>query len=48
LQAVNETETRLTARVMHADSATCEDHARMGFPKGWQVALDQMVALLAR
>lgn len=47
LQAVGATETRLTARVMHADSATCEDHAKMGFPQGWHVALDQMLARIA-
>lgn len=46
LQAVSPTETRLTARVMHADSASCEEHAKMGFPQGWHVALDQMLALL--
>jgi uncharacterized protein YndB with AHSA1/START domain len=46
LQALSETETRLTARVMHADSATCEEHAKMGFPHGWHVALDQMLEML--
>ena len=46
LQATNDTETRLTARVMHADSATCEDHAKMGFPQGWHVALDQLMVML--
>jgi uncharacterized protein YndB with AHSA1/START domain len=46
LHAVNETETRFTARVMHADSATCEDHAKMGFPHGWHVAIDQLLAML--
>lgn len=48
LCAVGENATRLTARVMHADSPTCEEHAKMGFPQGWHVALDQMVALLSR
>jgi hypothetical protein len=43
LQAVSENETRLTARVMHADSATCEDHAKMGFPHGWHVALAYVI-----
>jgi hypothetical protein len=33
---------------MHADSATCEDHAKMGFPQGWHVALDQMLEMLAQ
>jgi len=46
MQAVSETQTRLTARVMHADSATCEEHAQMGFPLGWHVALDQMMGML--
>jgi uncharacterized protein YndB with AHSA1/START domain len=48
LPAVSETETRLTACVLHANSATCEEHAKMGFPHGWHVALDQMVVLLAQ
>ena len=48
LQALDAGQTRLTARVLHADSATCEEHARMGFPHGWHVALDQMLAMLAQ
>jgi hypothetical protein len=31
---------------MHADSATCEEHAKMGFPHGWHVALDQMLEMV--
>jgi len=31
---------------MHADSATCEDHAKMGFPHGWHMAIDQLLAML--
>lgn len=45
LFALSGNETRLTARAMHADSATCEEHAAMGFPQGWHVALDQMMAI---
>lgn len=45
MQPVDGGQTRLTARVMHADSLTCEEHAAMGFPQGWHVALDQMLAL---
>ena len=48
LQVVDASHTRVTARVMHADSATCEDHARMGFPMGWHVAMDQMLAMLGQ
>jgi hypothetical protein len=33
---------------MHADSATCEDHAKMGFPQGWHIALDQLLSMLAQ
>ncbi len=46
MQAIGPAQTQLTARVLHADSATCEEHARMGFPQGWHVALDQMMAML--
>jgi len=48
LQAISPTQTRLTARVLHADSAACENHAKMGFPHGWHVALDQMLAMLSQ
>lgn len=48
LHPVSATQTRLTARVQHADSATCEDHARMGFPEGWHIALDQMLEQLGQ
>jgi len=48
LQATGARQTRVTARVMHADSANCERHAQMGFPHGWHVALDQMLEMLAR
>lgn len=38
--------TRYTATVIHADEASCKQHAAMGFREGWGKALDQMVALI--
>ena len=40
--------TRYTATVRHADEAACQQHAAMGFEKGWGVALDQMLAMIQR
>lgn len=37
--------TKYTATVIHADEASCEKHAEMGFHEGWGKALDQLVAL---
>lgn len=37
--------TRYTATVIHADEASCQRHAAMGFTDGWGKALDQLVAL---
>lgn len=38
--------TRYHARVMHADAAGRDAHAAMGFEQGWNIALDQLVALM--
>ena len=38
------TGTRYTATVIHADEASCQKHAAMGFHEGWGKALDQLVA----
>jgi uncharacterized protein YndB with AHSA1/START domain len=38
--------TRYHARVMHATEAGREAHAAMGFEQGWNIALDQLVALM--
>ena len=38
--------TRYTALVQHADAATREKHAAMGFEEGWGKALDQLVELM--
>ena len=40
--------TRYTATVRHADEAASQQHAAMGFEKGWGVALDQMLAMIQR
>jgi len=37
--------TRYVARAMHADAATQQAHAAMGFHEGWNAALDQLVEL---
>ena len=36
---------KFTARVLHADAATRQKHADMGFEQGWGAALDQLVAI---
>lgn len=46
LAALPEGGTRYHARVMHADSAGRDAHAAMGFEQGWNIALDQLVALM--
>jgi uncharacterized protein YndB with AHSA1/START domain len=40
--------TRYTATVLHADEASCQKHAAMGFESGWGTALDQLVAMVKR
>lgn len=40
--------TRYTATVMHADEASRDKHAAMGFEAGWGAALDQLVAMIQR
>ena len=37
--------TRYVARAMHADAASQQAHAAMGFHEGWNAALDQLVEL---
>lgn len=37
--------TRYTATVLHADAASRQKHADMGFHHGWGAALDQLVAM---
>ena len=39
------TGTKYTAVVKHKDSATREEHEKMGFSAGWNTALDQLIAL---
>lgn len=39
--------THYTATVMHADAASRQRHAEMGFHHGWGAALDQLVALMS-
>ncbi len=46
LEAMPDGGTRYHARVMHATEAACAAHAAMGFEQGWNVALDQLVALM--
>ncbi len=38
--------TRYTARVQHWTAADCEAHEKMGFERGWNQCLDQLVALV--
>ena len=38
--------TRYRACVRHADEASCQVHANMGFEQGWGAALDQLVELV--
>ncbi len=38
--------TKYTATVLHADEASCKQHADMGFEGGWGAALDQMVTMI--
>jgi uncharacterized protein YndB with AHSA1/START domain len=45
-EALDAGRTRYTASVLHADAKTCEAHAKMGFPEGWFIALDQMIAMI--
>jgi uncharacterized protein YndB with AHSA1/START domain len=40
--------TRYTATVIHADEASCQRHAAMGFESGWGTALDQLIAMIKR
>lgn len=44
----HEGKTTYQASVQHADEASCQQHQAMGFEKGWGVALDQMLAMIAR
>jgi uncharacterized protein YndB with AHSA1/START domain len=37
--------TRYVARALHADAASQQAHAAMGFHEGWNAALDQLVEL---
>lgn len=37
--------TRYLARAMHADAASRDAHAAMGFHQGWNAALDQLIEL---
>ncbi len=38
--------TRYSAMVLHADKASRDKHAAMGFEEGWGIALDQMIAMI--
>jgi uncharacterized protein YndB with AHSA1/START domain len=38
--------TKYTARAMHKDEATRQNHEEMGFHTGWGQSLDQLVALV--
>lgn len=38
-------QTRYRAKVMHADEAAKQAHSAMGFEQGWNMALDQLLAL---
>jgi uncharacterized protein YndB with AHSA1/START domain len=38
--------TRYTARAIHKDAASAQQHADMGFHEGWGACLDQLVALM--
>jgi uncharacterized protein YndB with AHSA1/START domain len=38
--------TRYHATVHHTDQAGRDAHAAMGFEQGWNIALDQLVALM--
>jgi len=40
------TGTRYTATVRHSNEADCRKHAEIGFPQGWFIALDQLVAYM--
>jgi uncharacterized protein YndB with AHSA1/START domain len=40
--------TRYTALALHADTATRDRHAAMGFEQGWGAALDQLIALMSQ
>jgi uncharacterized protein YndB with AHSA1/START domain len=40
--------TKYTATVIHADEATRQKHADLGFHEGWGIALDQLLALVKR
>lgn len=42
------TQTRYTARAIHADEKTAAQHAAMGFEPGWGAALDQLVAYMKK
>ncbi|MBI4936707.1 MAG: SRPBCC family protein [Nitrosomonadales bacterium] len=46
--AAHGTGTRYTATVRHGDEAGCKQHAAMGFREGWGIALDQLVAYVAK
>lgn len=46
--AAHGTGTRYTATVRHGDEAGCKQHAAMGFQEGWGIALDQLVAYVAK
>lgn len=46
--ATHGTGTQYTALVRHGDEAGCKQHAAMGFQKGWGIALDQLVAYVAK
>ena len=40
--------TQYTAVALHRDAAAREQHEQMGFIKGWNTALDQLIALMKR
>lgn len=40
--------TGYSATVIHADEASCQKHAAMGFEAGWGAALDQLVAMVKK
>jgi len=44
-EALPNSGTRYTARVMHWTKEACEKHAVMGFQEGWSKAFDQLVEL---
>jgi len=37
--------TRYTARALHWNEANCQKHKEMGFHEGWNICLDQLIAI---